>query len=255
MSVPGKEIFRQHDHFGPVMVFEDGNKRYMAFDQRDQQSCQLITDPAYLEYDYTRAMLLALLLCPSPQRSLLLGLGGGSLACCLHHYWSTLHITAVELRPAVIALASSHFQLPQSSRLTVVEANARDYLRQQEHNNTTDDTPLYDIIFSDIYSTGGMDDLQCQEDYLDQCQALLNHNGWLVLNFWQDDYDDVILTLLKTWFTDVRICITQSGNWVIFACLDTPPLSNKQLSEQAKSLSKKLDFTLLPLLARLRRVL
>ena len=56
MPVPGKEIFRSHDQYGQVQVYDNGNKRYLAFGSSDEQSCQLKTDPAQLQYEYSRAM-------------------------------------------------------------------------------------------------------------------------------------------------------------------------------------------------------
>ena len=76
----------------------------------------------------------------------------------------------------------------------------------------------FSLIFSDIYGTDGVDDLQLQERYLDQCLQCLTDDGWLVLNCWKEHLGDAsILPILKQRFNDVRTCVTQSGNWVILA--------------------------------------
>ena len=244
MSIPGKEIFRYHDPFGPVSVFDDGNKRYLALGGDDQQSCQLKHQPAQLQYDYTRAMLLALLFKPQAKRTLLLGLGGGSLATCLHHHFADLSITAVELRPAVIDVAYQYFQLPRGPRLQVIEADANDYLQ----NNPPAD---FDIVFSDIYGSDGVNDLQLQERYLDQCGDCLSNDGWLVLNCWQQHRSEAaMMRYLKTRFADLRVCSTQSGNWVILAGRKKATTNDKQLRQKAKVLSAQLGFSLSAVLAK-----
>ncbi len=60
MSLPGKEISRSYDDYGPVIVMDDGNKRYMAFSENDEQSCLLKSEPYLLQHDYCRAMMLVL---------------------------------------------------------------------------------------------------------------------------------------------------------------------------------------------------
>ena len=69
-----KEIYRSFDEYGLLRVFEDGNKRYLAFAEDDEQSCQLKSEPLLLQHDYTRAMLLVLLF-TQPQNIMLFGAG------------------------------------------------------------------------------------------------------------------------------------------------------------------------------------
>jgi len=248
MAIPGKEIFRSYDDIGPVQVLDDGNKRYLAFGSDDEQSCQLKAQPTQLQYEYTRAMLLALLFNRDPQRALLLGLGGGSLAGCLHQHWPQVYITAVELRRTVIDIAHRHFQLPRDQRLSVLEADAGDYLREHEPND-------FDLIFSDIYGAEGVDDLQLQERYLDQCLACLSHDGWLVLNCWREHRSQTdFLDTLKQRFLEVRVCMTQSGNWVVLCGRQSSKFSDKQLRQQAKILGAQLGFSLQTPLAKLRPI-
>jgi spermidine synthase len=248
MAIPGKEIFRCYDNIGPVQVLDDGNKRYLAFGSDDEQSCQLKAQPTQLQYEYTRAMLLVLLFNSDPRRALLLGLGGGSLAGCLHEHWPSLSITAVELRRTVIDIAHRYFQLPRDERLEVLEADAGDYLRRNEPNN-------FDLIFSDIYDAEGVDDLQLQERYLDQCLACLSDDGWLVLNCWREHRSQTdFLQTLKQRFADVRVCMTQSGNWIILCGRKSVKTSDKQLRQQAKALGSQLGFSLQTPLGKLRPV-
>lgn len=255
MSLPGKEIFRCYDSFGPVQVFDDGNKRYLSFGRNDEQSCQLKAVPDQLQYDYTRAMLLATLLVPEPRQILMFGLGGASLPCCLHSHWPQAQLTVVELRRSVIDVAYRYFRLPRAATVTIVEQDARDFLREQETAlASSGNDASCDLIFSDIYSAEGPDDMQLQDSFLQQCRGLLHSSGWLVLNLWTEQRKDSdFIPLLRRYFSDIRVCNTQSNNWVVMAGLRPHNLSDKELRERVKQLSQRVGFALLPVFSRVQR--
>lgn len=239
-----KEIFRGFDEYGPVQVLDDGNQRRLAFGEGDHQSCMLKAAPTQLLYDYTRAMVLALLLNPSAKRALLLGLGAGSLAGFFHRH-SELQLTAIELRQQVIDIAYRFFELPRSARLDVINENALHYLQRSEPND-------FDFIFSDIYTGDGVDDLQLQETYLDMCRECLNHQGWLVLNCWREHQaDQDLIKVLRSRFSQLYSCTTQSGNWVLFAG-NNPLPAQKSLQQAAKKLSLQAGFSLRGVIKKLQ---
>lgn len=255
MSLPGKEVFRCYDNFGPIKVYDDGNKRYLSFGLDDEQSCQLKSAPDQLQYDYTRAMLIATQLVHNPRKILMFGLGGASLPCCLHQHFPSAEIDVIELRQRVIDVAFRYFQLPRSPRLKVIEQDARDYLREQETRAATEAVePNLDIIYSDIYSAEGPDDMQLTDIFLQQCKGLLQDAGWLVLNLWTAQRKDRdFIPLLQQYFADIRVCNTQSNNWVVMAGKRPNTLSDKELREKIKQLGQQVEFGLLGVYSRLQR--
>ena len=50
MSITGKEIKSIIDEYGLIQVFDDGNKRYLAFGFNDEQGCILKSQPQNLFY-------------------------------------------------------------------------------------------------------------------------------------------------------------------------------------------------------------
>ncbi|NBU01641.1 MAG: hypothetical protein EBT41_06565 [Betaproteobacteria bacterium] len=74
-------IHQQASMFGPIVVTEEpGGLRTLRFGlDGPRQSVVKLNDPRYLELRYTQAAILALAFVPSPQRILMIGLGGGSL--------------------------------------------------------------------------------------------------------------------------------------------------------------------------------
>jgi spermidine synthase len=240
----GGEIFRCHDEYGSIQVFDEGNKRYLAFAEGDEQSCQLKSDPFLLQHDYTQAMLLVLLF-KSPHNMILFGLGGGAIATTLHQYLPGLKIRVVELRPKVVAIAHRFFQFPRSKRIEVFTEDASEFLEREQQAKT-------DLLFSDMYCADGLDMQQTQPWFIERCYRLLKDDGWLVLNCWQVHRgEQEMLAALKTYFKDVRVCSTVEGNWVILAGKEPYSGSAAQLKASAKQWSKVLGYSLASSLGRL----
>lgn len=244
MSLPGQEIYRGYDEYGAVRVLDDGEKRYLAFGDLDEQSCCLKHQPLVPEHEYVRAMLLVLLFA-EPKQVISLGLGAGALNSCLHGRFAGCKQQVAELRPEVVEVAHRFFQLPRGKRIQIHTMDALGFLRNVE-------TRKADIIFSDIYGAEGLSEQQLGEEYLELCAARLKPGGWLVLNLWREHQGPETLERLLPYFGALYGCHTQSGNWVVFAAEDDPEPSQNQLEKRARQLSQQLDFSLLPFLKRLK---
>lgn len=243
MSPHAKEIHRAYDAYGVVQILDDGNKRYLSFGAEDEQSCWLKQQPHLPQADYIRAMLLVLLFV-QPKRVLCLGLGGGALSHCLHRAFPSLRQQVVELRPAVIDAAYRFGQFPRSKRIEIHQMDAFDYL--QEGGGRT-----VDIIFSDLYDSNGVAEVQLNPAYLFECCQQLSGQGWLVLNCWKEHRADGVLQCLSDYFPVLHTCTTQDGNWVIFAGRQPIGLSSNALRQQARTLSQQLGFSCTAYLNRL----
>ena len=243
----GKEIYRYCDEYGPLQVFDDGNKRYLAFGDNDEQSCQLKSAPFQLQHDYNQAMLLALLF-KKPASMILLGLGGGTLATTLHQYLPGLKLRVVELRPQVVDVAYRFFQFPRSRRVDVFIEDASEFLERDQRATA-------DLLFSDMFGEEGPDLQQTQPWFIERCHQLLRDDGWLVLNCWQQHRGDrEMLAALQDHFEDVRACMTAEGNWVVLAGKTANNRSAAQLKADAGRWSKVLGYSLGASLKRLRKL-
>ncbi len=234
----GKLVYRDKDAWGELQVVDDGERRLLNFGTDTEQSCILRHDPARLQYEYTRAMLLPLLYAPTPRRALLLGLGAGSLATCLHRHCREMKISAVELRPAVIDVAYRYFGLPQGKKLQVFADDALHWLHQQPASKAQ-------LILSDLYGASDADPAQLNGDFLQLCQKHLHNEGWLVINCWQShrrlpEWREA----LQQQFGFLAECTTQAGNWVIFARRTTPSDSNNQLKSRQREWLQKTSLNL-----------
>ena len=65
----GIEVYCCYDEYGPLRVFDDGPYRYLTFGEGGEQSRIDMNNRAHPVYEYTQAMLLALLFTPAPSHA------------------------------------------------------------------------------------------------------------------------------------------------------------------------------------------
>lgn len=247
MPPSGKEIFRAEDELGPVQVFDDGLHRYLSFGEDDEQSCMLKAQPFVPQYDYIRAMLLPLLY-RRPRDAILLGVGGGSLASFLFRHYPELTLRGVEMRQTVLDIAHDYFQLPRDPRLQLFAQEAGIFVRSPGLQKT-------DLLLCDLYDASGMDERYFQPWFIKTSAKLLNEEGWLVINCWEEhreDYDT--LGAITEHFAEVYTCTVESGNWIVCASKQRNRIPEEQLLTQAAAQSKKFGFPMRENLDRLMQV-
>ncbi len=99
--------------------------------------------PHRLELPYARSMFASYLVVPDPQRVLIVGLGGGAMVHFLRHHDPEIEIDAVEIDPAVVAIADRFFDVRSDALTHIHTEDAFDFL-----NRTTDP---YDVIYMDAF--------------------------------------------------------------------------------------------------------
>lgn len=176
MPLPGQRLVETRDEYGPIIVHQSGELRYLSFDGKVEQSCSYTSAPYRLRHVYTQAMMLALAFQPQAQRILALGLGAGSLCNACLHVNPTVNIDAIELRQAIIDLAREEFGLSTDPRLRCYCADAKHWLESS--------TRRYSCALIDLYDRDGMSPLQADPTFLDACKNHLKADGLAVFNLW-----------------------------------------------------------------------
>ncbi len=242
-----KELFRSTDEFGEVIVSQQGEKRVLSFASSLQQSSLLIERPHYLMHEYTRIMLLGLLFV-KPQHITVLGLGGGGLVHCLHHFYPRVSLQVVELRQLVIDVAYEWFDLPENYQLQVTCQDAFDYLGKAPESSTN-------LILSDLYEADGMSQVQVQLLFIDNVYKVLDENGWLVINFHYlpDENSDLMQHVMQQ-FNEVIVCDVFKGNWVLFCGKSPCELSKQELKSYVKQLAQKFEMPLMYYFKQMRKL-
>ncbi|WP_313464239.1 spermidine synthase [Stutzerimonas nitrititolerans] len=234
------------DEFGLVRVLQVGDYRFLEFGAAVEQSCVFMRDPSWLEYDYTRAMLMGALCHPAPETALFLGLGAGTLTQACLEFLPLEDVEAIELRPAVPELAMRYLGLQNDSRLYVRIGDAVELLESAE---------TADLIFVDLYTDVGPAAAHLAWNFLKRCQEKLNPDGWLIINQWGTDDDKPLgAALLRGLFhRHYWECPVKEGNVVLLVPAELEQtLDQEGLRQRAACLAPRLGYSLDSLIAALR---
>jgi len=206
----GEIIHHARDSLGSILVIDYRKHRVLTFNSPFEQSKIDRRRPWLPVHEYNRAMMLPAAFA-SPRHVTILGLGGGVMASAFHHLYPECRIHVVELRQAVLDVSREFFALPDSPRLTVTIADARQTLTELPDAST-------DIIQSDLYSADRMSPAQSQRMFIDECSRVLSPEGWLTLNYHRPpDPDSPWFRCIKRHFPVVLTFRSKSNNTVLYA--------------------------------------
>lgn len=172
-------VFRDDHHDPLIEVVDDGGLRALYFGTPARQSCMCLAEPDRLRLPYTRAMMsFVLLLSQPPQRVLVLGLGGGSVAKFLLRAFNHCRIDAVEQNAQVVAVAHDHFALPRTERCAIHVGDADSFVARAE-------TGAYDAVLVDLYDAAGAARCISRAQFARHCRRILHPCGVLAVNLWR----------------------------------------------------------------------
>lgn len=183
MKYGGKLIHRVVDDYGPIEVVEAHGVRSLHFGSSARQSAMDLSAPDQIELAYLRSLLIPLLFVPRPRRILLLGLGGGTLAKFFQRNFPEARIQAVELRSAVVDIASAYFGLEMGMHVDVHIMDAHQYLQQQNLQKIDG----FDLILVDIFDAEGPSGVLDNPDFFIRLSRLLCPQGAMAVNLWSGD--------------------------------------------------------------------
>lgn len=206
----GQIIHHSRDKFGNILVIDYRKHRVLTFDSIFEQSKIDRRYPHLPVHEYSRAMLVPAAF-NSPRHVTILGLGGGAIASAFLHLYPECQVHAVELRQAVLNVAREYFGLPDSERLTVTIADARDALNDIPETST-------DMILADLYSAHHMSPLQTKSQFVKRCSQALTPDGWLILNYHRKpDVEGPFFQQLRKHFAQLLIFKSKTNNTIVYA--------------------------------------
>ena len=175
-----RELIRQilAGKYAKPFVIDDARKRSLHFSLAHVQSAMRIEDPFALELAYTRKMMAFLPFMPEPERILIIGLGGGSLAKYCYRHLPRSRITNVEISQEVIAFRELFEVPPDGPRFRVVHADAVAYVA----NCVANGAESADAILLDGYDQHGITPGFRQRDFYLNLRRRLSAEGWVVAN-------------------------------------------------------------------------
>ena len=172
-------LHRERSLYRNIVVYEEEGLRCMAFGRTTtaRQSCMALAEPSRLVFNYARMVMAALYLNPTPQRILILGLGGGTLPSAFRRLFPAAAIDVVEIDPAVVRVARKYFEFEQAPKTRVFEEDGRVFVKRMQRTNAQ-----YDLIVLDAFDHEYIPEHMLTREFLLEVKALLGERGVLAAN-------------------------------------------------------------------------
>lgn len=204
------------------------------------QSAMRKHEPDYLVLGYTRTMMGFLFFQSQPERILMIGLGGGSLAKYCRRHLPDTHFTAVEINPEVIVLRDKFSIPPDGACFKVICANGADYVSNQSEK--------VDVLIVDGFNHLGQPTCLSSAGFYDNCYDTLRDGGVMVVNLLMSDLKyGTYVSRMRDSFEDKVVVVDaeEHGNKIAFAYKGSAsPPSIERLQEQLRTLGPKHAFPL-----------
>ena len=236
-----------------IEVSEEAGVRYLHFGSPWIQGAMRVARPWSLELEYTRDMMMALLLRPAtrwPKAVLLIGLGAASLTKFLYRNRPRSMLTVVEIDAAVVRAAAQFFKLPVDPRRIAIEiGDGNDFVAATDRE--------FDLILVDGFDAksriGKLDTLE----FYRNCSTRLTGRGMLVANFLNARRGlSQSLERMSEGFGGRAFALPHcaSGNVIALAASGAPiDFALREMRESARRLRRETGLNLFPTLARLEQ--
>ena len=243
----GLVIYQAHDDDGLLEIIERDGVRSLHFGSSSRQSSMRLNAPLNLELDYARAMMSYLLFKPNlTDEVLLIGLGGGSLAKFLLHYFPDCYLKVIEYRHSVVKIARRFFDLPLDRRLKIIIDDGAVYLKERAVSYQGH----YSLLLIDAFDSEGLAPSLCNKAFFEHCQAVLKPDGLLVINLWGGLTNPLFIEI-STWIGQIFhwhtlfLAVQGRGNIIVLAFNSKPACHLLELKTRATELTTHyhIDFT------------
>lgn len=224
-----------------VYVSEKFGVRSLHIGSDTVQSSMRMAKPFDLELSYTRSMMGFMLFNARPERVLMIGLGGGSLAKFIYRQlpWAVLRV--VEISPRVVAIARQYFHVPpDDARFSVIVGDGA------EHAARDDDS--VDLMVVDGYDAESHVEALSDKAFYQNCRKRLGPGGILVVNLWGGDrqFNETLQRIESVFPATACLPAEKPGNVIVFAFRDSPGNPSwDDLAQRALALQQQhgLEFT------------
>src|SRR5690349_17249339 len=232
-----------------IEVSEERGVRFLHFGSEFVQGAMRIARPWALELEYTRELLLPLLLRDDPPASVLqIGLGAASITRFLHRWFPGARSTVVELDERIVTTAREFFKLPpESPHLRIVIGEGHEFVANTRSR--------FDLIVVDAYDekgrTGSMDTVE----FYAAAYARLTRRGLMSVNLLTRRRGVAAseARMRHVFGENVRVLAPpEAGNTVAIMGVE-PPFADsiEDLRARAAELKSRTGLNLLPTLGRM----
>ncbi len=234
-----------------INIREEGGVRTLHLGTEWIQGAMRIARPWSLELEYTREMMVSLLLRADtrfPRRVLLIGLGAASLTKFLYRHFPLATLTVVEIDPGVVSVARQFFKLPEDpNRLHIVIGDGADFVMNAGKQ--------YDLILVDGFDGQARAGMLSSVPFYQSCRARLTGNGIVAINLLSRSRDfRANLERIHEAFDGRSLALPacSSGNVIALAAAgDLVECALADLRESAQALKERTGLNLLPAVSRM----
>lgn len=197
-----------------------------------------LNQPHRMLLPYTRFMFVSYLFAPRHGRSLIVGLGGGTMVHFLKHYDTELQLDVVEIDPAIVRVADEYFHVRTDGNVKIINQDALKFLRN--------DGPRYDVIYMDAFlessdstdATGIPLHLKTMP-FFARIQARLDPRGLVVFNLHQYRNHQEDVRAIRTAFPQAYVFrVPTRGNVIVAASMIETRLDQETLLLRAAELDR-----------------
>jgi spermidine synthase len=214
--------------FHPILVYPPAihqeDSPYQQVRVRDEKGLRLLVldntfhaimwqpDPVRLALPYSQMMMAALARPSQPQRGLILGQGGGSIAKWLERHWPELELDVVEMDPSVVEAAERFFEYDAPPNHHVYVRDARVFLARQ--------ATQYDVIWVDVFARHQIPFHLTTTEFYAQLREHLREDGVVAVNLAASDSEvdriraEAVVSTMKTSFPYVETYSIPAPTWL-----------------------------------------
>jgi spermidine synthase len=157
-----------------IFVDDVGPLRILRF-ERNRQSSMYLDSPFDTDFEYPSYLHLTLAIQPRATRTLVIGLGGGTVVKRMWRDYPDMTLDVVELDPEVVDVAQRFFHLPEDERIRIHVEDGREFLARS--------TDTFHIAIVDAFDDDRVPRPLMTEEFMQEIRAHLSQWGVVAYNF------------------------------------------------------------------------
>lgn len=235
-----KVVHKERSLYRSIIVEDKQNLRCLKFNvksSKTNQSCLYKNEPDKLVFNYTKLLFSSLLVMDkSPQKILIVGLGGGTMSNTLHQLYPDATIENIEIDPAVIKVARQYFGFFENDKITSKVQDGRIFIKRARLKKQT-----YDWIILDAFNGDYIPEHLLTKEFLEESKSLLTPDGVLSANTFSvsDLYAHESATYRAVFGDFFNVRNRKNSNRIILATNNKLP-TEQHIIARADSLKDKL---------------